>query len=216
MRRLSRRKVIAALAVLICAGIMGIWWLSREPSPPSQEEAETRAEQGIYISDSRLVGRLEGKRQWEIASASVKDDGDNVELAQISQVIIFQDDAPYFTVDADRGRWHRPTNDLELMGDVSAVGPDDFSLATTRLIWQARTEVLQAPEPLVVHYQGAVIHADSMVAETKEELVTLTGNVRIVQDGLAWHMEELVYELDKELMHVYGSVTLQVEKGSGE
>ena len=83
MRRLSRRKVIAWLAVLICAGIIGIWWLSREPSPPSQEEAETRAEQGIYISDSRLVGSRR-KRQWEIETG-VKDDGDNVELAQISK-----------------------------------------------------------------------------------------------------------------------------------
>ena len=213
MRHLTRGRIVIGLVVMLCAALI-VLRLTARPQTPAQTEAESRPEQGIYIMDSRLVGRLEGKRQWEIASARVRDAGENVDIADISEVIIFQDDAPYFTVDADQGRWHRPTNDLELTGDIAAEGPHEFSLTTTRLKWEAATEILRAPEPLVVHYQGAVVYADAMVAETKLERVTLTGRVRIVQDGLTWEMEELVYELDKDLMHVYGR-GLTVER-SGE
>lgn len=216
MGDLSRVKVILAITVVLGAVFLTLWGLSSKPAGPGQGEGEIRGEQGIYMADSRLVGRREGKRQWEIASATVRDDGENVDLANISQVIIFQDDEPYFTVHAQRGRWHRPTNDLELVGDIYAVAPDDFSLTTTRLLWEAETEILRAPEPLVVHYRDAVVSADSMLAQTSIEQVTLTGNVQVVQGELTWLMDELVYELDKDLMHIYGSFTLLVEKGSDE
>jgi len=205
-----------AVTVLLCAGILVFWRFAMQPAPPQQTEAGPRLDQGVYISDSRLVGRRDGKRQWEITSARVRDDGDNVDLLEISEVVIFQDNEPYFTVYAEQGRWHRPTNNLELMGNVSATGPDDFALTTTRLFWEAGTEVLRAPEPLVVHYRGAEAQAETMVAETKVELVRLTGNVLISQDGMIWQMEEIVYDMANDLMHVYGSATLQVEKGSGE
>lgn len=211
-------KKLVLVLLIVGALSAGVWGLfsQRTAEVKTESQDQTRLEQGIYIADSRLVGRLAGKRQWEIASASVRDDGDNVDLENISEVIIFQDNEPYFHVETQRGRWHRPSNNLELMGEILATGPDDFALQTTRLLWEAGDEVLRAPEPVIVNYQGAEIYADTMVAQTAVELVTLTGNVKIIQDGFVWQMQELVYELDKELMHVYGSVTLEMHKEDGE
>lgn len=212
------RKFSVILLCLVLAGAGTLWWLReiRKKDIAAQGEAVAQLEQGVYIAGSRLVGLHQGKRQWEIASARVFDDGDYVDMDEISEVIIFHDGEPYFYVNADEGRWHRPSNDLELRGDLTATGPDDFYLETSILIWKASEELLWAPEPLVLHYQGAVVHADTMHAYPNEERVTLTGSVQIVEDGMVWQMQELLYELDTGIMHVYGNATLLLERKGGE
>lgn len=218
MYKLPKWTLLIIVVTLLLAAAGTLMWhgQQRKQADAVQSGAELPLEQGIHIAGSRLVGRHEGKRQWEIASARVFDDGDYVDMNDISEVIIFHDAEPYFYVDADEGRWHRPTNDLELKGEIIATGPDDFYLETTVLIWKASDELLWAPEPVVLHYQGAVVHADTMYAYPNQERVKLSGSVQIVEDGLVWQMPELLYELDTEIMHVYGSATLLLERKGGE
>ena len=118
--------------------------------------------------------------------ATVRDDGENVDLANISQVIIFQDNEPYLQ-SMPSGRWHRPPTTWA-RGDIYAVAPDDFSHNHAPSV--GRTEILRAPEPLVVHCRDAVVSADSMLAQTSIE--QSSPECASCQGELTWLMDELV------------------------
>lgn len=208
------RFVLLLISILLASSI--IWYFGRETHhTPTAEPLAENVE--VQLTGTRLVGRHNGKRQWEILSAQMQQEGDVVFLQQIDQVVILKDQQPNFFVSTDRGSWHRSTNNLELHDQVEVTGPDSFWLQTTELIWKASEEVLEAPNPVNMKFQGADISAQSMVVENSTGKVTLVGNVRIVDGRQTWRMEQAHYYLDDEVMEILGSALLEIgrdEKGA--
>ncbi|NLJ75110.1 MAG: LPS export ABC transporter periplasmic protein LptC [Firmicutes bacterium] len=210
----NRRTYVLASVILLVV-VCAFYFMRSNPS--SQENEEPPASPGVQIGESRLVGRLDGKRQWEIDSEQVHHSGNVVTITDINEAIIFRDDAPYFYIKAERGVWYRSTNVLELEGDlIEVTGPDDFQLDSERLVWRGHDETLESPGPVVIHYEGADIRADHMLVETKESLVILKQNVRIQEGKHTWALEHAVYALDKEVLGFYGDAVLNMEGGWGD
>ena len=200
------------LAVVGLAGWYGwSYWGPQDPEEGTGELVVAEKRPDVQLTGTRLIGRHEGKRQWEISSDSMVHDGDIVHFDRIQEVVIMQDEQPHYYVEADTGEWHRKSDDLHLYGSIVVTGPDDFRLETTRLIWRAQTEQLEGPDPVKMDYQGAVITADKMTSNVNTNEVDLQGNVGIRDGNQVWRLEHVIYSFDTEVMEIRGGALLELE-----
>jgi LPS export ABC transporter protein LptC len=207
-----QRRTFALITIILLVIISATALMRRSPS--SEESPTVPSSPGIQIGESRLVGRQEGKRQWEIDSESIHHAGDIVTIRDINEVVIFRDESPYFYVEAEEGVWNRLSNVLELKGDrILVTGPHDFKLQSEKLVWRGHDETLESPGPVEIRYEGADIRADQMLVETKESLVILKENIRIQEGKHTWTLEHAVYALEQEVLGFYGDAVLNMEGG---
>ncbi|HEY8496526.1 MAG TPA: LPS export ABC transporter periplasmic protein LptC, partial [Limnochordales bacterium] len=173
----------AAAALLVAALVAAVAWgtLRREEQPPAQTPApeETRPQ----LVSTRVVGRRQGDRQFELEAGAIADEGEWVRIDAIQHGVLYRDGAVFVTFTAKAGRWHRQSNDLVLTGDVALVYEDRVRLYSDRLEWRAEEERVVSPGPVMLTVDGDVIRAASMEADLDEEVVRLRGDVRIERAG---------------------------------
>ncbi|HHT89433.1 MAG TPA: LPS export ABC transporter periplasmic protein LptC [Firmicutes bacterium] len=170
----------------------------------------------VQLLESRLIGRQDGERQWEILAKSVLQTGDVVTLTDLDEIIMFQDGEPYLAIDADRAIWDRTRDVLELQNSVVGDLDGGFRLESDVLFWNGTEETLTSPGPALMLWDGLEIRAAEMVLESKENLLYLKGDVQIRDGSMAWIAEQAVYDLDHERMDFYGSLILKQEAEDDE
>ena len=205
----TKAKWIAAGTVAVAVLLFITFRYAAQPPPPAVSVPPS-----VQLQESRLVGRKDGQRQWEILSRSVLQEGDVVTLRELEEMVVFQDEEPYLTIQAPEAEWERKTELLRLFGPVLVEGEEGFRLESDCLEWQGRSSKLLSPGPVQMLWRGMEISADTMTMDTEGEIVFLQGNVEIRDGGLVWKLEEAVYDLDAESMDFYGNVVLEGEAGS--
>lgn len=207
----TKAKRIAACSAVLVAVIVFITvrFLS-QPAPPA-----VAVPPSVQLLESRLVGRKDGQRQWEILSRSVLQEGELVTLGDLEEMVVFQDQEPYLNIEAPRAQWNRKTEVLRLYGPVLVVGEqDNFQLESDYLEWLGSSATLVSPGPVRILWSGMEIEAAEMDMDTEKGLVHLSGGVQIRDGGLLWKLEEAVYDLQAESMDFFGNVILEEEAGS--
>lgn len=203
------KKLIIFLAVLVIAIYFVLRFFVEAPPPLISVPPS------VQLLESRLVGRKEGFRQWEIWAQSVLQAGDSVTLADLDQITMFQDEEPYLYIDAESAVWNRKTNILHLEKSLVRDG-DEFYLESDLLIWTGDKETLASPGPVYILWQGLEIRASEMVMEAQSNLLHLQRDVQIRDGSMVWKTDQAVYDLDQELMDFYGNLVLEGEAGDNE
>ena len=203
------KRLIAAGVVLVGVILFITFRYLATPAPPAVSVPPS-----VQLVESRLVGRKEGQRQWEIVSRMVLQEGDVVTLSELEEMIVFQDGEPYLSIDTPRAQWQRKQEILHLHGPVLVEGKEGFQLESDFLEWQGRTNMLSSPGPVRIIWRGMEITASEMAMDTEEGVVHLKRDVEIRDEGLVWKLEEVVYNLDAESMDFYGNVLMEEEAGS--
>lgn len=176
---------------------------------------EPPAEPRTQLSATRVIGRHQGERQFEMDAAAIADEDDWIRIDAIENGVLYRDGRVFVTFDADGGRWHRPTNNLVLTGNVVLVYDDRVHIRTERLEWHAADEVVTAPGPVQMVIDGDTVEAAAMEAHLEEERVRLMGDVRIVRaSGDVLEMSDVVYWLADERLEGRGRGRLVVGGGS--
>ena len=85
------KKAIIILAVLVIAVIIAFRFFAEPPPPP------VAVPPSVQLLQSRLVGRKDGWRQWEILAQSVLQTGDLVTLTDLDEIIMFQEEEAYYS-----------------------------------------------------------------------------------------------------------------------
>lgn len=202
----------AAVAVLVLAG--AVWyWSGREPDQ-ADVGPEAAAEPRTQLSATRVVGRHQGQRQFELDAATIADEDEWVRIETIRNGVLYRDGRAFVTFDADLGRWHRASNNLVLSGNVWLVYDERVSMRTEQLEWRAAQELVVAPGPVSLVIDGDVVEAAAMEAYLEDERVRLSGSVRIVRaSGDVLEMEDVVYWLAEERLEGYGRGRIVLRSG---
>ena len=201
------KKALMALAVLIIAIYFTFRFFVEPPPPP------VSVPPSVQLLESRLVGRKDGIKQWEILAQSVLQAGNSVTLTNLDEIIMFQDQEPYLFIDADTAVWDRKLDILHLYESLVRDGEDGFYLESDLLIWDGTKETLTSPGPVFMLWEGLEIQAKEMVMEAQSSLLYLKDDVRIRDGSMLWRLEYVMYDLDQKRMNFYGSVLLEGEAG---
>ncbi len=204
------KKAIIALAILMIAVYSIFRFFVEPPAPPISVPPS------VQLLESRLVGRKDGLRQWEILAQSVLQAGDSVTLTDFDEITMFQDQEPYLFIDADTAVWDRKLEILHLYESLVRDEDDGFYLESDLLIWDGAKETLTSPGPVFMLWEGLEIQAEEMLMEAQSNLVYLQDDVRIRDGSMLWRLEYAVYDLDHGRMDFYGSVVLEGEVGDDE
>lgn len=204
------KKVIIFLAVLVLVIFVAIQFFLEPPAPL------VSVPPSVQLLESRLVGRKDGFRQWEILAQSVLQAGESVTLTDLEEITMFQDEEPYLYIDAERAVWNRKSDILHLHNSIVRDGEQDgdsdgFYLESDLLIWTGNEEILASPGPVVILWEGLEIRAAEMVMEAKTNLLYLQRDVQVRDGSLVWKTDQAVYDLDQGFMDFYGSLVLEGE-----
>ena len=209
----SKRKrlgIIIGLVIVMAAFYFGFrFWVSEPPPPVSVPPS-------VQLLGSRLVGRKDGVRQWEILANSVLQANDLVTLREMDEITIFQEDDSHLSIQSTVATWDRKKDVLELQGQVMVEGEDEFRLETELLIWQGGKETLTSPGPVLIHWAGLEIRAGQMVLDVPLSLLTVSEQVEIRDGSLTWKLDHATYDLDAEVVDFYGTLVLEAEVGNDE
>lgn len=207
--RIPLAVIIGLVVVLVAAGGYVVWRSSGVPGAGGGGtvplDDETEVDLRPHFSATRVVGRHQGERQFELDAGRIGDDDDAVNIEQIKNGVLYRDGEVFVTFEAAAGRWERTSNNLTLIGDVVLVYDERVHMETERLLWHAADEIVTAPDLVRMTIDGDVVLSDEMEADLDEERVLLQGNVRITRPtGDRVTMERIVYWLAEERLEGFG------------
>ncbi|HBG02033.1 MAG TPA: LPS export ABC transporter periplasmic protein LptC [Firmicutes bacterium] len=205
------KRVILLLTALLAVTVYIVFRFFVQPQPPPVSVPPS-----VELMESKLIGRQDGVRQWEILAKSVLQAGDSVTLTDMDEIIMFQAGEPYLYIDSDRAIWDRKSDILHLHSSVVRDIEGGFRLESDLLIWNGVEKTLTSPGPAFILWEGLEIEAGQMVMEAKNNLLYLNQDVQIRDGSMAWRLENAVYDMDQELMDFYGSVNLRQEARDDE
>lgn len=206
------KRLIILGVVLLGAGLYFAFRLLVAPDPPSPSGPP-----GVQFVETKLVGRKEGARQWEILTKSVVQQDGLVTIGDMEKVTVFQGEKPHLDIRAREALWKRKEDTLTLLGDVEVEGRDEeFWLKSDLLIHTGADSTLTSPGPVQMVWSGLKIRADEMVYESESGLLYLIDNV-VIQDGeLKWGLKQAVYDLNRDVLDFYGQIVLETKAGAGD
>lgn len=199
--------VLIGFILAVCIGglLIGRALFGSRADDVTIEQPETEADSRPRLIATRVVGRRQGERQFELEAGAIGDDGDWVVLENIENGLLYRDGDVFVSFAAEGGRWHRPTNNLELYGNVHLHYDERVTMRTERLQWMAEREVVVSDEPVELSIDGDTVRALSMEANLDDERVQLEGDVRIVRpSGDRVSMPTVVYWLAEDRLEGYG------------
>lgn len=205
-----RNKTIlyAAVALLVLIVVFfvgrGMWFTFRS-NPEAEEDEIVEIDVRPRLTASRVVGRRQGERQFELDAGSIGDEEEWVTLEAIENGLLYRDGEVFVAFRSDAGRWHRSSNNLVLEGNVVLEYDGRVEIRTEALEWRAKDEVVVSPGPVRMAVDGDEVTAATMEADLDEERVRLDGEVRIVRPGGdRVDMATVVYWLAEERMEGFG------------
>ena len=203
-KQLGNKRRWAAAVLVTVAAVAGllVWRQAEEPAPAPVPVADDSRPQ---LVSTRVVGRRQGDRQFELDASAIADDGDWIRIEAIEHGVLYREGEAFVTFTARQGRWHRESNDLVLSGDVVLVYEGRVELRTDRLEWRAAQERVVSPGPVELNAGEDVIRAASMEADLADEVVYLRGDVEIERPGGGRiEVPEVVYWLAEDRLEGRG------------
>ncbi|NMB01113.1 MAG: LPS export ABC transporter periplasmic protein LptC [Firmicutes bacterium] len=206
----AKRIGITVLLVVTALLVITFKYLVQPPPPPEAVPPS------VQLIESRLVGRKDGVRQWEILSKSVLQAGDQVTLRDLDEIVMFQGEEPYLSIWTEQATWERKSDLLRLEGTVVVEGEDNFRLESDLLVWDGKQETLSSPGPVSILWNGMEIEAAEMILEATSNQLYLKNNVHVREGRMVWSLDEVVYRLDDEMLDFYGSLLVEGEVGESD
>lgn len=203
----KRRVLWGALSFLVFIAVLllGRTFFAPPADPGADAVEDLEIDVRPRLTATRVVGRRQGERQFELDAGSIGDDDDWVLLERIENGLLYRDGTVFVTFQANAGRWHRPSNNLVLSGDVVLEYDERVNIRTEALQWQAATELVVSPGPVHLTIDGDSVTAASMEADLDEERVRLEGDVRITRvSGDRVAMATVVYWLAEDRLEGFG------------
>lgn len=212
---LRKRRVAVLVLAAVLTGLVTWGARDREEQPPAAPVPAPEESRPQLVS-TRVVGRHQGDRQFELDAGAIADEGDWVRIDSIQHGVLYRDGEVFVTFTANEGRWHRQSNDLVLMGDVVLVYEGRVHLYSDQLEWRAADERVVSPGPVMLTRDGDVIRAGVMEADLDQEVVRLRGDVLIERArGGRIQIADVRYWLDEDRLEGYGPGQVLVVPGDG-
>lgn len=206
----SKRKLGIVILVLltIVAGYLLLKSFFEEPPPA------VPVPPSVQLLESRLIGRKDGERQWEILAQRLLQANNRVTLTEIEKITMFQDQEDYLYIDAAEAIWDRDQDRLDLLGQVKVAG--DFSLQSEHLIWQGADETITSPGETSLNLDQLQIRSGRMVLDGSLNILHLEEHVEIEEGRFLWRLEQASYDLNQDILEFYGNLSLEIGEEKDE
>ncbi len=121
----------------------------------------------------------EGELIWELTAEEIKtDQASNRTVANSVEVSFKSAQMNNLVITARKLTLFNKTSDMELEGDVEAVG-DDFKLITQKLEWDAKREVLETETPVNIDYRGFKLTGNYFRYSPSKDRITIEGEANL-------------------------------------
>ncbi len=210
----SMRSILLWLLALALFGgvIYAVTLTLQDPEPTGTTDVWSDEAPPTFIAyQTTIVGTRDGVRQWRLEAESVHDQDGQVHLVGIAQGVLYRDGEAYLEFTAERGIWHRRTEDLHLLGNVKVYQEGEQILATDSLQWRSASELLIADSPVEVRHEGTRIEAQRMRGEMDKGRLIFEDGVKVeTSGGLRFSLSSrLEYDLDGGDLIGLGPVRLE-------
>ena len=199
------------IIVLIVSVMTTVWFINNQKQNIIEINEQREVDPGVRITNPQLIGRHQGKRQWEIISETITQKGEMVYIDGIEKVTIMRDEEPFYFLTAESGEWNRDTGVLVLVGEIVITDNNGFSLITDQLIWNGNREI-EIPNRFTMTVDDSDIVADRVFIDINKEIAHVIGNVAIKNDKFTWVLDHFVYEFDSEILQILGGITINFER----
>jgi lipopolysaccharide export system protein LptC len=172
-------------AVIMGLLIAGLFVLYNEQSGPAAPPPAARpTSPGYAAQDAVLVETApDGDPMYTLHAARIRQEPAS-QITTLDQVQMqFRDEAGnVWNGRADEGQVLNGASQVELIGHVTIAGllpgtNQPVQVASDRLNVDTRTEVVTTDDPVVLDWNGQLVHARGLVARLKEQWVRLESNV---------------------------------------
>jgi len=201
--------VVATGVILYQAMMVGDSDGLKPDSPPEDRPL-------LRFTGSRLVGRHQGAKQWElwVKQIEVEQDENVVAFDSIGKGIIYRRGKTWLTLEGGGGVYRRDTGDFMLQGNMVVRSDRGLVFKTDALTWQADKGVLHAPGTIYAEVEGNQIQAGCLYADLRENRYILRNDVTVLQQGerRIW-TGELVYDMDNESVTMMGNGRIEIKTG---
>ena len=206
------------LVILLAVGLAGLFLLRtlRFPAviapwslaPTDRPHAPIYAAPGTEMTLTRVVGREDGKRQWEFKAKRIRRSLDGLVFTaeMIEEGRIYDQDRVQCTFRAGQARYEFPGRRIAISGGLTgwlADGESTFTAAEAEADLQANTLII--PVPVKVEGKEVNLTADRLTADLKGEIVTLSGHAVVVWSGGTIRAEEITYSVKDGTFSVGGT-----------
>ncbi len=125
----------------------------------------------------------EGELVWELTAEEIKtDQASNRTVADLVKVSFKSEWMNNLVITAHKLTLFNKTSDMELEGDVQAVG-DDFKLLAQKLRWDAQKEVLETETSVKIYYRDFELTGNYFKYLPSEDRITIEGQAVISSIG---------------------------------
>jgi LPS export ABC transporter protein LptC len=181
VRKYGGRLLLGFIAVTAVASVL--WFRSLEGEegtgqlPPSPPVIHSQAQ--MITRDFRHVETRMNRTAWILEAAVAEIFEKKARLQRVKITYFGRGDKPVIVTGrrarVDLGSWN-----AELFGDVRVVGYDGSILKTRRLVWNNRSQRLEAPWPVKIRSRHLDVTGRRMVADVNKQWVRIIGRVNSV------------------------------------
>ncbi|MDI6869803.1 MAG: LPS export ABC transporter periplasmic protein LptC [Bacillota bacterium] len=206
--------VFLAVAALVLLG--------RTPEAPVGESRPAGAgheQPGFHFRDIRLVGRNQGRKEWELQVATVRTSRDSrqVDFYLVRRGAVYREGRPYLYVVADRGVYYPERGSFSLYGNIVVSRENGDLLRARELQWDTLTGQVTSAQPVEAKIEGAWFRADRLAVEVEAESLTASGGVVLVgENGERLTGEAIIYSLADGSWEIRGTAELSIRTGRSE
>ena len=140
----------------------------------------------LRMISPRLTGTDEEGRPYLVtarAATQVDADSSLIDMDGIQADLLVEDGQGWISLKAQRGKMNTDDKQLALAGKIDIYSDSGYEFHTTKADIDLADGSMVAPVPVTAHGPAGSISADRMTAKDRGQVVTFTGNARVVVFG---------------------------------
>lgn len=169
------------LAILMAAAFFSYSWILSPPGVDVQLEGAALADGKLVMANPKLDGLTNGDRPYTMTAARAVQELDNqgmIELEQINAKLPVAE-ADWAVVKAERGRYDRSKNALEMTKDITVTTSDGLVAKLNSATVDIDKGNLETAEPVDLERPGTRIRSDSMTILQNGKVLVFEKRVRM-------------------------------------
>jgi len=189
----TRMRVLAAVAVTLCAIAGAVWMLVSINLPDTREVGQGSAHEPLVrMKGAGVVLKAGGQRVWEMQA-------DRVDLARdrrtaavtgLRKGILWRGEDAVVTLSASRATYDMTSHALRVSGGVVIRGPRGVVIKTDSVNWVEQTRTFVCPEPVEVQTPAGVMLGERLEGDLDLKQYTIYGLRLRAKPGFSLPREE--------------------------
>lgn len=163
--------------------------------------------QNITLRDEK------GQKTWEFSAKSItlSPDRQFYTATDVNRATYFRAGHPYLKLSARQVRLNQITRDLNAKGNVSAVGPDGFSVHAERADWQHEAERLNCPVAVHATLRGVTFDTSTLFYDVKRSQLHCPQQVEVHSTGATMRGSNIVADAKTRQIKTQQEVQLSIK-----